>query len=138
MTNVSNFQLVAVAAWVKLTWKDFIIYAFCELNIEIFLKMSSLQIRFKIQFIAGKNAVKIILIIFKSSQQWHYKLRIHLISIFQKYNKVQNSSNYRDLSQTFDNIRRRYFWFISGFAVKNLENKSIVIIVQLWICEYCE
>ena len=53
------FQLVAVAALLKLTWKDFdkdfIIYAFRVLNIEIFLKLPRLQIRFQIQFIAGEN-----------------------------------------------------------------------------------
>ena len=60
------FQLVAVKELLKLklTWKDFdgdsIIYAFCVLNIEIFIRLTRLQIRFKIQFIAGENRVKII------------------------------------------------------------------------------
>ena len=74
------FQLVAVAALFKLTWKDFdkdfIIYAFRVLNIEIFLKLPCLQIRFKIQFIAGENGVKTQLSLREYTDEI---LKIHLI-----------------------------------------------------------
>jgi len=67
--------LIAVVALLTLTLQDFdkyfIIYAFCVLNLEIFLKLLCLEIRFKIQFIASQNTEKFI-----KGHQFNGKLRI--------------------------------------------------------------
>ena len=55
------FQLEADAILLELSWKifdeDFIIYAFCVLNIEIYLKLPRLKIRFQIKFIASPDTI---------------------------------------------------------------------------------
>ena len=65
IVNVSKLLFsIGNRSWCDRAWamleifdEDFIIYAFCVLNIEIYLKLPRLKIRFQIKFIASPTTV---------------------------------------------------------------------------------